>query len=217
MKSLRSIRSFAGLTFVIALLVLVVGAGNSAFAASDSWNLDATTGSWVTTSSWTLNNGTVPGSTTADSSDVATFSKTLTAADAITVDATRYIGGISFGNTTGNGYTLQTGTLHLNSGGTIQSVSADGAHTETISSPVVIDGTTTATATFGSNPTTAANGVLSFGAVTGSATASTTTALTLNGTGTGANTIAGAIANGAGGRSIHHQERGRNVGLVRKQ
>jgi fibronectin-binding autotransporter adhesin len=169
-------------------------------AASDSWNVNAA-GNWNANASW-LSGTQTPGSTTVDSTDIATFSFPLTAARAVTVDTNRFIGGITFGagNTSAFGYTLQTGNLRLNNGGVIQTTGAIGANTTTISSPILISGATTASATITSGATTVGNGVISItGAVTGSATASTTTSLTLNGTGTGANAISSIISNGSGG------------------
>jgi len=165
--------------------------------ASASWNVNAA-GNWATAGSWTP--AAAPGSTSTDNADVATFSFTLTAARTATVD-TRFIGGISFGNTSAFGYTLSGGALNLNSGGVIQTLAADGAHTETISTPIKISGTSAATASFTGNATSATS-LLSIGAVTGSATTGNTTTLTLNGTNTGANAITGVIGNGTGGGSL---------------
>lgn len=180
-------------------LAVLLGVSNS-HAASDSWNVDAA-GNWNVNGNW-LSGTQVPGSTTTDNADVATFGFPLTAARAVTVDTTRFIGGITFGagNTSAFGYTLQTGTLRLNNGSIIQTSGAIGANTSTISSPIVISGATTASATITSGATTVTNGVITIsGTITGSATATTTTTLNLNGTGTGANLISGIIANGTGG------------------
>jgi fibronectin-binding autotransporter adhesin len=185
------------LSFPLATAIAALLASPAANAASGAWNVN-TDGSWTTASSWTP--AAVPGSTSAANPDIATFGFTLTAARAVTVDTSRFIGGITFSNTSAFGYTLQTGTLRLNSGGVIQSSGTVGAHTDTISSPIAILGTTTAAATITSGATTVTNGVISIsGSVTGSDTAATTTTLTLNGTGTGANIISGNISNGTGG------------------
>jgi fibronectin-binding autotransporter adhesin len=194
------------ITGVFAAILLVPAAGvgllalaGTARAASNSWNVDAA-GTWATGGNW-LGGVNIPGSTTADNTDVATFSFTLGADRLVTVDNPRYIGGISFGNTAAYKYTLQTGTLRLNSGSVIQTLSGNGNHTDTISGPIQIDGTSGASATFtaGAASTTS---LLSIGAVTGSATAGNTTTLTLNGANTGANAITGIIGNGAGGGSL---------------
>ena len=170
-------------------------------AASSAWLSDAA-GNWNVAGSWNATNG-IPGSTTVDNTDVATFGVTLTAARAVTVDTTRFIGGITFSNTSAFGFTLSGGALFLNSGGVIQSSGAVGNHTDTISTPIQISGTSAATASFTSGATTAANGVILIsGGVTGSATTGNTTTLTLNGTGTGANTVSGIIGNGSGGGSL---------------
>ena len=170
-------------------------------AASSAWLSDAA-GNWNAAGSWNATNG-IPGSTTADNTDVATFGVTLTAGRAVTVDTTRFIGGITFSNTSAFGFTLQTGTLRLNNGGVIQTTGAVGAHTETISTPIQISGDSAATASFISAPTTAANGVISVsGGVTGSAITGNTTTLTLGGTGTGANTVSGIIGDGSAGGTL---------------
>ena len=166
-----------------------------AHAASDSWNVDAA-GNWSANGSW-LSATQTPGSTTIDNTDVATFSKTLTAARVVTVDNPRYIGGISFGNTSTFGYTLATGVLNLNSGGVIQNLAANGNHTDTVSSAIKISGTSAATAAITAGATSATS-LLSIGAITGSATSGNTSTLTLNGTNTGSNTITGIVGDGAG-------------------
>ena len=166
------------------------------FAASSSWNVDSA-GSWDAAGNWTAG---VPGSTTDSNSDVATFSNTLTAARAVTVDATRYIGGISFGNTSTKGFTLSSGNLYLANGGTIQTLSANGAHTDTISASITILGDG-GTASFTAGATSSSS-LLSIGNVTGAATGTNTTTLTLNGSNTGNNTITGVISDGAGGGKL---------------
>jgi len=168
-------------------------------AASDSWNVDAA-GNWNATGSW-LSGTQVPGSTTLDNTDVATFGFTLTADRIVTVDSPRFIGGISFGNTSAFKSTLSGGALNLNNGGVVQTLSGNGNHTDTISSPIKISGVSAAAAAFTANATSATS-LLSIGAVTGSATASNTTTLTLNGTNTGANVVSGIIGNGAGGGTL---------------
>ena len=169
-------------------------------AASDSWNVDAA-GNWTTFGSW-LSGIQAPGSTTLDNTDIATFSNTLTGARAVTVDADRYIGGLSFGNTSVFGYTLGTGILHLNSGGVIQTLATNGNHTDAISSAVVISGAAAAKATITAGATSASSLLSISGGITGSATASNTTLLTLNGTNTGSNTVSGIIGNGSGGGAL---------------
>ena len=109
------------------------------YGTRDQWLLEREQRFRATAANWSPSTA-APGSTTTDNSDVATFSKTLSLAGTVTVDATRYIGGISFVNSSSFGYTLQTGTLYLNSGGVIQTLAADGAHNDIISSPIVIDG-----------------------------------------------------------------------------
>ena len=171
--------------------------GQTSPAADGSWNVNAA-GSWVTNGSW--NPAAAPGSTTTNNPDAATFNFTLTADRLVTVDANRFIGGISFGNTSAFKYTLQTGILHLNNGGVIQTLAANGNHTDTISSAIVIEGDGGATTfTAGASSVTS---LLSIGAVTGVSTGSNVTTLTFNGTNTGANAITGIMGNGSLGGSL---------------
>ena len=185
------------LTASIAML-LTVAVTHQAWAGSASWTGTAS-GNW-TDATWT-GGGVPPGSTTVDNSDVATFDSNPTANTTITVDANRYVGGITFGTTGGKTFTLQTGTLHLNSGGVIQTLSGLGANA-TINSPIVISGTSGATATFTANAS-AAKYITIVGNLTGSATSGNTTTLTLNGANTSANEIkTGAIGDGSGGGKL---------------
>ena len=189
---LQSIALAAGVALLFAAPV------PRALAADGSWNVDAN-GNWSTTGSWL--GGTIPGSTSlTDSADVATFGFTLTTGRAVTVDANRNIGGITFSNTSAFGYTLSGGSLLLSTGGVIQTAESNGAHTDTISSAIAIQGVGgTGTFTAGA---TSASGLLSIGAVTGVSTASNTTTLTLNGNNTGANAVTGIIGNGSAGGTL---------------
>jgi fibronectin-binding autotransporter adhesin len=190
--TIRSIAFAAG----IALLALAAPAPR-ATAADGSWNVN-NAGNWSTAGSWLSNS--IPGSTSSTTStDIATFGFTLTAGRAVTVDANRNIGGIIFSNTSAFGYTLSSGNLLLSNGGVIQTATNNGAHTDTISSAIAIQGVGGSGAfTAGA---TSASSLLSIGAVTGVSTAGNTTTLTLNGDNTGANAVTGVIGNGsAGGR-----------------
>ena len=179
-----------------AIVALGLVAAGSAHAASSTW--DVGTGSWTTASDWS--SGTAPGLTSGDSPDIATFGY-ITGTTVVTVDATRYIGGITFANTGSHTYTLSGGGLYLNSGGTIQTLAVEGAHTDTIGTPIQIDGTSGATAFFTSGGT-AGTAILSIGAVTGAATSGNTTTLTLNGGNIGANAVTGIIGNGGSGGNL---------------
>ncbi len=183
---------------LLAATAFVVATGTPLHAESNNWSTDAA-GSWSTAGNWS-GGVNIPGSTSSDNVDVATFDSALTADRIVTVD-TRFIGGISFGNSSAFKYTLSGGTLNLNSGGVIQTLAGNGAHTDTISTPIKISGASAATASFTANATSASS-ILNIGAVTGSATAGNTTTLTLNGTNTGANTITGIIGNGSGGGNL---------------
>jgi autotransporter-associated beta strand protein len=198
----RNLLSAARLSFPLASAIAALLAAPSAKAASGAWNVNAD-GNWTTAGSWSP--AAVPGSATTDNTDVATFSFTLTAARTATVDTTRFIGGITFGNTSAFAYTLSGGSLRLNSGGVIQTLATNGNHNDTISSPIQISGTSAATASFTANATSTTS-LLRIGAVTGSATTGNTTTLTLNGTNVGAaagtSAVTGIIGNGAGGGTL---------------
>ncbi|OYV07536.1 MAG: hypothetical protein CFE26_00475, partial [Verrucomicrobiales bacterium VVV1] len=199
----RRILSATRLSFALASAIAALLTSQSAQAVSNSWALNAS-GNWATAGSWT-GGVDIPGSTTIDNTDVATFNVALTAASTVTVDTNRFIGGLTFGgtNTSTFGYTLSSGSLRLNSGSVVQTSGAIGANTTTISTPIQISGASAATASFTASPTTAANGIISIsGGVTGSATASNNTTLTLGGTGTGANTVSGIIGDGSAGGTL---------------
>jgi fibronectin-binding autotransporter adhesin len=165
-----------------------------ASATSDSWKANAA-GNWNNTASWTGAN--IPGSTVVlNSPDIATFGFTLvTSGKTVTVDANRNIGGITFSNTSAFGYTLSGGSLKLSSGGVIQSTGATGAHTDTISSAIEIQGDG-GTATFTNSALNTR--VMNIGAVTGVSTGANVTNLTLNGANTAANAMSGIVGNGSG-------------------
>jgi autotransporter-associated beta strand protein len=198
-----SMKKKSGSKLAIAMMLCVV---TGAQAASDAWNMDAS-GNWDAGGNWL--GSAVPGSTTADNTDVATFSYTLTADCIITVDAPRYIGGLSFGNTSAFKYTLSSGALQLNNGGVIQTLAGNGDHTDTIDTPIQLNGST---AFFTANAASASS-LLSIGAVTGSATAGNTTTLTLDGSNPGANAVTGVISDGSGGGALALRKEG--VGLWR--
>ena len=124
-------RTFGSLALALAMVPPV-------FATSDSWKTDVA-GSWINSANWALGN--IPGSTIdLDSPDIATFGVTLTAGRIVTVDANRNIGGLTFSNTSAFGYTLSGGSLKLSNSGVVQSTGATGAHTDTISSAIEIQG-----------------------------------------------------------------------------
>lgn len=171
------------LTRIVTGVVLVLAAHGTAVAADGSWNTD-TAGGWATGTNWL--GSIIPGSTTAtNSTDIATFGFTLAGARAVTVDANRNVGGITFSNTSAFGYTLNTGNLRLSNGGTIQTTSAQGAHEDQVRVRVSIEGDG-GIATFLAN----GSGTLSFTGATGTSvagvsTAGNTTTLYLSGTGSG--------------------------------
>jgi len=178
-----------------------------AHAASAAWNVDGNA-TWSANASWSP--AAAPGSTSADNADIATFNLPLTANSTVTVDSGRFIGGISFGNNSTRGYTLSNGSINLNNGGVIQTLSTDGIHTNTINSSIKINGGDASTATFTAGAGNATANNLNIGAVTGSATTiSGLTTLTLNGnrTSTGVtmptlDSITGIIGNGVAGGKL---------------
>ena len=187
--------------FLAPVVFACLSLASTGHAASSSWNVDAA-GSWTLNTNWA--GSSIPGNNATDNTDVAYFNKVLTGTRVVTVDANRYIGGISFGATT-FGYTLSGGNLFLNNGGFIELAFANNSPwaslTDTVSSAIQINGTSGATATF-TNNARAAGAVLSIGAVTGAATAGNTTTLTLNGKNYGANVITGVIGDGSGGGQL---------------
>jgi fibronectin-binding autotransporter adhesin len=202
--TIRSIAFAAG----IALLALAAPAPR-VLAQSASWNIN-NAGNWSTAGNW-LNNA--PGSTSSTTStDIATFGFTLTTGRAVTVDNNRNIGGIIFSNTSAFGYTLSSGNLLLSNGGVIQSATNNGAHTDTISSAIAIQGDS-GSGTFTAGATSASS-LLSIGAVTGVSTAGNTTTLTLNGDNTGANAVTGVIGNGSAGGTLAVVKSGNGVWVL---
>ncbi len=180
------------------LAIMMAGlVATGAQAASDSWNANANT-TWVTAVNWL--GGQVPGSTTLDNSDIATFAFNPSSDRTVTVDNPRFIGGITFGNTTASKFTLITGPFRLNSGGVIQNVATNGLHTDTITAAIRIDGEN-GTAFFTANAASASS-LLSIGAVTGNSSSPNITTLTLNGTNVGVNVVTGAISNGVAGGTL---------------
>ncbi|MCU0782140.1 MAG: autotransporter-associated beta strand repeat-containing protein, partial [Akkermansiaceae bacterium] len=187
-----SSRTFGFLTLTLAM-------ASPVFATSDSWKANAS-GNWNSAASWTAGN--IPGSTSVlDSTDIATFGFTLaTSGKTVTVDANRNIGGIIFSNTSSFGYTLSGGSLKLSGNGVIQSTGTTGAHTDTISTPIEIQGDG-GTAAF-TNSSTLATRLMNIGAVTGASTGSNVTNLILNGGNTGANALSGIVGNGSNGGKL---------------
>jgi autotransporter-associated beta strand protein len=180
-------------------LLMALGVATGAQAASDSWNVNVNS-TWVTAGNWL--GGQVPGSTTADNTDVATFAFSGLSSDrTVTVDNPRYIGGITFGNSTVSKYSLNSGFFRLNNGGVIQNVSTNGNHTDTINTFIQISGSSGATAFFTANAASP-NSLLSIGAVIGNASAGNTTTLTLNGTNAGINIVTGVVSNGPSGGTL---------------
>jgi len=185
----------------VASILMAIGLCLTAQAASDSWNVDAS-GAWTNAANWA--GGNIPGITGGSTNmDVATFSLTLTAARTNTVDANRNIGGITFGNTSTNAYTLSGGSLILSSGGVIQTLAGTGAHDDTISSTTAIKIAGNGGSANFRNDAATGTGLLIKGAVSGSSTAGNVTILTLDGSSTDPNTyVSGAISDGSSGGKL---------------
>lgn len=164
-------------------------ASPSAQAASSDWNVDAA-GNWIDAPNWTAG---VPGiAAGTDSTDIATFGMTLTAARTVTVDANRNIGGITFSNSSAFGYTLATGLIRLSDGGVIQTASGNGNHNDTITSAIQIQGDG-GSATFTGGATSNTSLLRINSAITGVSTGSNVTTLNLDGSNVGTSGITGAV------------------------
>ena len=172
----------------------------TAGAASSNWNVNAD-GVWNASGSWDVNG--IPGSTSLlNSTDVATFGFALTASRIVTVDTNWNIGGITFSNPGAFGYTLSSGNLRLTNGGVIQisNLAANATFTNTISSPIEIQGDG-GSATFASSGGSTSS-ILSIGAVTGVSTSGNVTTLTLNGSTGGTSAVTGIIGDGSAGGQL---------------
>lgn len=184
------------LTCVIASFVTFL-CGIQTRAADAAWNVNAA-GTWLTDGNW--DPAAAPGSTSDTANpDTATFGPVITTASIVTVDANRNILGINFAGNS-SAYTLSGGNLLLSGGGLIQTSGSGSGHTDTISSPIAIQGDG-GSATFTAGSSTATR-ILSIGAVTAVATGVNVTTLVLNGTNTGGNTVSGLIGDGAGGGKL---------------
>ena len=156
-------------------------------AADGSWNVNDA-GSWTTAGSWT--GGTIPGSnSTTTSTDIATFGLPLTAARNVTVDANRNIAGITFSNNSAFAYQLNSGSLLLSNGGTIQTAAANGNHSDWINTSIYIQGNG-GSASFIADATSSSSSItIGSGTIAGVSTAGNTTTLTLSGNNTTTNKI----------------------------
>lgn len=212
MKNKPTLFARVPITLAIFIFMEITQATNAADAA---WNVDAA-GNWATSGSW--DPAAAPGSTvTTNSTDIATFSKTLTAGRVVTVDANRNIGGITFDHSDAFAYTFSTtGNIVLSNGGTIQSATTNGNHQDAVVTRIDIQGDG-GSATFSSNGSSSSSlltigNAASFGAtpsVQGVSTVGNTTTLNLNGTsiGTGTtnattNSVVGRIQNGSAGGKL---------------
>jgi autotransporter-associated beta strand protein len=131
---------------------------------------------------------------------VATFGNIIDTARAITLDANRNIGGINFAGNS-SAYNLSGGSILLTNGGTIQTSGGGSAHTDTIASPIEIQGDG-GTASFTAGSSTSTRLLSITGAVTGVSTGTNVTTLTLGGGNSGNNEISGLISDGSGGGKL---------------
>jgi fibronectin-binding autotransporter adhesin len=169
-------------------------------AVDSAWNVDAD-GDWATAGSWSAG---VPGDTiglATTTTDIATFSRSLTADRIVTVDTLRSIAGITFSNTSAYKYTLSGGSLVLKNGGAIRTAAGNGSHADTVSQTIYIQGNSGA-ASFTAGATSATSVLNIGGDVWGVSGAGGVTTLTLDGSNTGANTITGVLRNGNGGGKL---------------
>ena len=156
---------------------------------------NAASGAWVTDANW---NPQAPGSTsTTNTIDTATFGSAITTPATITVDANRNIFSLSFLSTS-NAYTLTGGSLLLTAGGGIQTSGSGSNHTDSIASPITLQGD----ATFTANATSNSRLLSITASVTGSAASGNASTLNLNGSNTGLNSISGVIADGPNGGQL---------------
>jgi autotransporter-associated beta strand protein len=114
------------------------------------------------------------------------------------------VSGLTFTNTSTNGFTLSGGSLLLANGGTIQTLVGSSGITviDTISTPIQIQDNG-GSATFTVGATSTSNSIVISGAVTGVSASGNTTTLNLNGSNTGSsNEITGGIGNGSSGGKL---------------
>ncbi|HEV2973330.1 MAG TPA: autotransporter-associated beta strand repeat-containing protein [Pirellulales bacterium] len=183
----------------VAAILVLLGAA-TAQAASQIWNGNGADNNWSTTGNWV--GGAAPGSTTVvNNPDVATFNGTGTFSNStVNINSTtQNIGGITFDTAAAPAYIIGANgfnsgnTLLLTSGGTIQMTSTVGAVTETINSPINIEGSYT----FTDNSANPSALLLFSGNVAMASAVTTNSALTVNGAG---NTLMmGVISNGGNG------------------
>jgi len=146
---------------------------------------------WNDAGSWSPS---IPGA-----GDTAVFVN-RTGTQAVTVDTDRSILNITF-DANSNVYGLSGGNFLLGNGGVIRTFGAGSGHTDTIETPIAIQGNN-GTASFTGGSSTATRLLVLSGAVSGTSIAGGTTVLTLNGTNTGNNNVSGIISNGSGGGNL---------------
>lgn len=172
--------------------------GETSLAADATWNIN-TAGNWADDSSW--NPLLAPGSTSGTTStDIATFGTVITGSRAITVDADRNIFGINFAGNSST-YHLTGGSLVLTNGGTIQTSGSGSAHTDLISTSLLLAGDG-GSHYFAAGSTTSTRLLSIAGNVSGASTGANVTTLNLNGSNTGGNSVSGIISDGAGGGKL---------------
>ena len=172
---------------IAAASVLLAGRGVS--AATDAWQGPTTDSNWNTTANWTP---AVPGTIgTFTSADVALFNS---GSGVVNVDANRNVKSINF-DLTGGAFNLSGGNFLLTSGGAIQILSTftSTSTTETISSPITLEGS------YSFINSGAASDLLNFSGNISNGAAAT---LTLAASNAGGNSISAVISNGEGATSL---------------
>ncbi|MFA6174284.1 MAG: autotransporter-associated beta strand repeat-containing protein [Kiritimatiellales bacterium] len=194
----------------LSTLALVAGLCFTAQAASSSWSVDAD-GNWVDTANWT--GGVVPGlvGLTSANTDVAYLTNAITLNRTVTVDLNRNIGGVAFGSTSTNAFTLSGNTLVFGSGGTIiQTLESTGQHNDTIAANIQLRGTGNRNYTIRNDSAGNTAGLVVNGDIGNAVSASGTYTIYLDGVstavgigaGTRNNTIAGVIKGASNGGKI---------------
>jgi autotransporter-associated beta strand protein len=176
-------------------------------AADGVWSATPADGAWENTANW--NEGTVPGTTgTTDNPDTATFSSASTTLHVLP-DAGRNVKDIVFDTAAAGPYVIgetDGNALLLSDGGTVRATSSAGS-AQRVDAPLRLQGER-GNHRFASDSANSAR-VLNFGgAVSGASTEGNTTTLTLDGGNTGANMLAGAVADGTSGGTLAIAKKG---------
>lgn len=192
---------------LLAASTVFISLSDFASAASTSWKAAPTDASWVTATNWA--SGAAPGSTTANSTDVATFNAALSgtiggSTNPIVIDTGRRLGGITFDTSSVGAFVIGSNAgsvLGLGSASATTTATTTMTSTVTtsqvIAAPIQMYGYASSTNplyTFSNNSSTTAATLTLSGAITANISASRPTQLVLAGTNTGNNLISGNIS-----------------------